>query len=86
MAKGFLQEPGRDYFDTFSPVTKPATIRIVLCVALSNNWPLRQLDVNNVFLHGTLHEDVYMLQPPGYLDSQYPHRIRKLKKALHGLK
>lgn len=86
IVKGFLQEPSKDYFDTFSPVTKPTTIRIVLCLALSNNRPLRQLDVNNAFLHGTLYEDVYMMQPSGYVHPQYPYHICKLKKALYGLK
>ncbi|XP_019158580.1 PREDICTED: uncharacterized protein LOC109155350 [Ipomoea nil] len=72
VAKGYLQEHGRDYFDMFSPVTKPATIRIILSLALCHNWPLRQLDVNNAFLHGTMHEKVYIVQPLGnntkYLD------------------
>ncbi|KAL8120428.1 hypothetical protein AgCh_017563 [Apium graveolens] len=86
VTKGFLQQPGRDFVDTFSPVIKPATIRIVLCIALSRNWQLRQLDINNAFLHGTLHEDVYMLQPPGYIDTQHPHYICKLKKAIYGLR
>nr|KAJ0204246.1 hypothetical protein LSAT_V11C500273960 [Lactuca sativa] len=86
VAKGFLQQYGKDYFDTFSPVTKPVTIRTVLSIALSNNWPLRQLDVNNAFLHGTLHEEVFMTQPPGYTDPQYPTHICKLKKSIYGLK
>ncbi|GKE45812.1 retrovirus-related pol polyprotein from transposon TNT 1-94, partial [Tanacetum coccineum] len=81
VAKGYLQQPGKDYFETFSPVTKPTTIRIVLCLALSKNWCLRQMDVNNAFLHGTLHEDVYMVQPPGYVHQQYPNHICKLRKA-----
>ncbi|KAD4584016.1 hypothetical protein E3N88_21617 [Mikania micrantha] len=51
VAKGFLQEYGKDHFKTFSPVTKPVTIRTVLSIALSQNWSLRQLDVNNAFLH-----------------------------------
>lgn len=86
VAKGFLQQPGRDYFETFSPVTKPATVRIVLSIALSRNWPLRQLDVNNAFLNGVLHEEVYMVQPHGYVDPQFPTHVCKLRKALYGLK
>ncbi|KAM0003914.1 putative RNA-directed DNA polymerase [Helianthus debilis subsp. tardiflorus] len=86
VAKGFHQQFGKDYFDTFSPVTKPVTIRTVLSIALSKRWPLHQLDVNNAFLHGTLHEDVYMIQPPGFANSEFPNHICKLRKSLYGLK
>jgi len=63
VAKGFHQQHGIDYHETFSPVIKPATIRTILSLAASRNWPLRQLDINNAFLHGTLDGDVYMQQP-----------------------
>lgn len=86
VAKGFLQEYGKDYFETFSPVAKPVTIRTVLTIALSQNWPIRQIDVNNAFLHGTLHENVYMTQPPGYVNPDFPHHLCRLKKSIYGLR
>ena len=64
MAKGFHQLVGIDYTETFSPVIKPATIRFVLAIVVNSNWPLRQLDVSNAFLHGFLKKEVYMQQPP----------------------
>ncbi|KAG8076100.1 hypothetical protein GUJ93_ZPchr0006g44468 [Zizania palustris] len=57
--RGFTQRPGVDYDETFSPVVKPATVRTVLSLALSQQWPIHQLDVKNAFLHGTLSETVY---------------------------
>lgn len=86
MAKGFHQWPGLDYSETFAPVTKPATVLIILSLALSQGWPLCQLDVNNAFLNSTLQEDVYMLQPPGFVNSQVPDYICKLKNMIYGLK
>ena len=86
VAKGFTQRPGIDYHDTFSPVVKPATIRIVLSTATTRNWPLRQLDVNTAFLQGHLEEEVFMSQPPGFVDKDNPKAVCKLRKAIYGLK
>lgn len=86
VAKGFKQRYGIDYEDRFSPVVKAVTIRMVLSIAVSRGWSLRQLDVQNAFLHGVLEEKVYMRQPPGYEKSSLPDYVCKLDRALYGLK
>jgi hypothetical protein len=86
VAKGFTQQYGIDYDDTFSPVVKHTTIRLLLALAISRGWAIQQIDIQNVFLHGILDEVVYMRQPPGFVDSKYPNYICKLDKSLYGLK
>jgi hypothetical protein len=83
---GFTQCPSMDYDKTFSPVVKPATVRTVLSIAVSRDWPIQQLDVKNAFLHGTLTETVYCSQLTGFADPAHPDLVCRLKKSLYGLK
>jgi hypothetical protein len=84
--RGFTQRPGVDYDETFSPVVKPATVRTVLTLALSRDWPVHQLDVMNAFLHRTLMEMVYCTQPVGFVNPAHPDMVCKLNKSLYDLK
>ncbi|GJV52940.1 ribonuclease H-like domain-containing protein [Tanacetum coccineum] len=86
VANGSNQQHGVDFDETFSPVVKPATIRTVLSLAVSRQWPIHQLDVKNAFLNGDLSETVYMHQPPGFVDSRYPNHVCLLQRSLYGLK
>ncbi|XP_071700426.1 uncharacterized protein [Rutidosis leptorrhynchoides] len=83
---GRSQIVGIDCNETFSPVVKPATIRLVLSIAISKSWNINQLDVKNAFLHGSLDETVYMYQPYGFRDPSKSDHVCLLKRSLYRLK
>ena len=86
VAKGYAQKPGIDYDETFSPVVKFSSIRVLLAFAVQNDMLLHQMDVVTAFLNGTLEEDLYMQQPDGYVQQGKEHLVCKLRKSLYGLK
>ncbi|WZZ44914.1 hypothetical protein YC2023_041173 [Brassica napus] len=86
VARGFTQTYGEDYIETFAPVAKLHTIRIVLSLAVNLGWGLWQMDVKNAFLQGELEDEVYMYPPPGLEHLVKRGNVLRLKKAIYGLK
>ena len=86
VAKSFTQTNGIDYQETFAPVVKMNSVRILLSIVTNRDWPLHQFDVKNAFLHGDLEEEVYMDIPPRFEDYKTNGKVCKLKKSLYGLK
>ncbi|KAK1629876.1 hypothetical protein QYE76_004191 [Lolium multiflorum] len=86
VAQGFSQVEGIDFGETYAPVARLESIRILLSYASHHNFKLQQMDVKSAFLNGPLHEEVYVKQPPGFEDPNFPNHVYKLDKALYGLK
>ena len=84
VAKGFSQVQGVDYHETFAPVAKMDSIRLVLAISASKHWEVHHMDVKSAFMHGYIHEDIYMKYLEGYISD--PSLFCKLKKSLYGLK
>ena len=86
VAKGYSQKYGIDYDETFSPVVRFSSIRTLLAYAVQHRMLIHQMDVVTAFLNGQLNEDIYMQQPPGYIQPGQEELVCKLKKSLYGLK
>nr|GEU37898.1 hypothetical protein [Tanacetum cinerariifolium] len=86
VTRGYCQEEGIDFEESFAPVARMEAIRIFLAYDAHKSFIVFQMDVKTAFLHGTLKEDVYVCQPKGFIDADNPIHVFKLKKALYGLK
>nr|GEX68018.1 putative RNA-directed DNA polymerase [Tanacetum cinerariifolium] len=86
VARGYRQEEGIDFEESFAPVARLEAIRIFLAYVAHKNMVVYQIDVKTAFLNGNLREEVYVRQPDGFVDQDNPNHVYKLKKALYGLK
>ncbi|GKC93685.1 putative ribonuclease H-like domain-containing protein [Tanacetum coccineum] len=85
VAQGYTQEEGFDYDEVFAPVARIEAIRLFLAYASFMGFIVYQMDVKSAFLYGTIEEEVYVCQPPGFEDPQFPDKVYKVEKALYGL-
>ncbi|GJT87720.1 retrovirus-related pol polyprotein from transposon TNT 1-94 [Tanacetum coccineum] len=85
VAQGYTQEEGIDYDEVFAPVARIEAIRLFLAYASFMNFVVYQMDVKSAFLYGKIEEEVYVCQPPGFEDPEFPDRVYKVEKALYGL-
>ncbi|GJV71574.1 retrovirus-related pol polyprotein from transposon TNT 1-94 [Tanacetum coccineum] len=86
VAQGYNQQEGIDYDETYAPIARLESIRILLAYAYALYFRLFQMDVKSAFLNGFISEEVYVAQPPGFIDFTKPNHVYRLKKALYGLK
>ncbi|GKC07907.1 putative ribonuclease H-like domain-containing protein [Tanacetum coccineum] len=85
VAQGYTQEEGIDYVEVFAPVARIKAIRLFLAYASFKDLVVYQMDVKSAFLYGKIEEDVYVCQPPGFEDPDFPDRVYKVEKTLYGL-
>nr|GEU60795.1 Gag-Pol polyprotein [Tanacetum cinerariifolium] len=85
-AKGYAQEEGIDFEESFTPVVRLEAVRILIAYAAHKYFPIYQMDVKTTFLNGPLKEEVYVVQPDGFVDPDHPEKVYRLRKALYGLK
>ncbi|GJX23348.1 retrovirus-related pol polyprotein from transposon TNT 1-94 [Tanacetum coccineum] len=86
VVRGYRQEEGIDFEESFAPVARMEAIKIFLAYTAHKSFTVFQMDVKTAFLHGSLKEDVYVCQPEGFIDADHPSHVYKLKKVLYGLK
>ena len=86
VAQGFSQILGLDFGDIFNLVIKHTTIRLILSLVVTLGWMMRQLNVKNVYLHGFIKEEVFMEQPPGFINQDLSDHVCKLNWCLYGPK
>ncbi|GJY81441.1 retrovirus-related pol polyprotein from transposon TNT 1-94 [Tanacetum coccineum] len=86
VTQGYNQQEGIDYDETYAPIARLESIRILLAYACALDFKLYQMDVKSAFLNGFINEEVYVAQPPGFIDFTKPNYVYRLKKALYGLK
>ncbi|GKB77181.1 retrovirus-related pol polyprotein from transposon TNT 1-94 [Tanacetum coccineum] len=86
VAQGYIQQEDISYDETYAPVARLKSIRILLAYTCALDFKLFQMDVKSAFLNGFIHEEVYVAQPPGFINFEKPEHVYKLKKALYGLK
>ncbi|GKC66459.1 retrovirus-related pol polyprotein from transposon TNT 1-94, partial [Tanacetum coccineum] len=86
VAKGYAQEEGIDFEESFAPVSRLEAVRIFVAYAAHKSFPIYQMDVKTAFLNGPLKEEVYVVQPDGFVDPDNPEKVYRLRKALYGLK
>jgi hypothetical protein len=85
VAKGYVQQPGIDFDEVFTPVARQESVRLLLAIAAHYGWGVHHMDVKSAFLNGELQEEVYVQQPPGFVDDRHKYKVLWLHKALYGL-